>query len=104
LTPAATRQSGPEFGHKHPIHLSVRVARAEERDEFFRSVAPIHVEDEQTAVLAADVARHALQLSPIMVPGRAVASYESPDVGHERYDAIRIEVVCTQRFGPEVYS
>jgi len=60
LTPAATRHFGHEFGREHPLHLSVRVARVEERDELFGNVAPIHVEGEQIAVLAADVACLAL--------------------------------------------
>ena len=57
------------------------------------SVAPIHVEGEQTALLATDVTSQALQGSLVMVPGRAVTCYEGQDVGHERYDAVRIKVI-----------
>jgi len=53
----------------------------------FGSVAPIHVEGEKTAVLAADITSQALQLSPVMILGRAVTSYEF------QYDAVRIDVV-----------
>ena len=45
------------------------------------SVAPIHVQGEQAAVLAADVTSKALQLSPVTVPGRAVMFHEGQEVG-----------------------
>ena len=82
-----------------PIHLPVSVTRVEERYEMLGSLAPIHVEGEQTAVIAADVATEDLQLSFILVPGRAVTTYECLDVGQERYDAVRIKVVGIRRFG-----
>jgi len=47
LTPAATRQFGPEFGNEHPLDLSVLVApNIEERNELLGYVTPIHVEGE----------------------------------------------------------
>ena len=85
MTTAATRHFGPEFGREYTLHLPVcGITCAEERYEFLWSVAPIHVEGKQTAVLAADVTSLALQLSLVMVPGRAVTFYEGQDVGHER--------------------
>ena len=83
MTTTATRQADPEFGREHTLYLRVRVARVEWRDELFGSAAPIHVEGEQSEVFAADVARQALQQPTVMVLGRAVASYECQDVGHE---------------------
>ena len=74
IDPTAPRNFGPEFGCKHPLHLPVCIARVEERQEWRGSVASIPVEGEQTAVFAADVASQALQLSPVVVPCRAVAS------------------------------
>ena len=56
---------------------------------------PIHVEGEQTAVLASDITSEALQLSLVKIPGRTVTFYEGRDVGHERFDAVGIKVVCT---------
>ena len=66
--------------------------------------SPIHVEFEQTAVLAADVTSQVLQLSLVAVPSRPSMFNEGQDVGHERYDAVRIKVVGTRRFGAEVYD
>ena len=41
LTPAATRQVGPDFVRYHPLNLSVCVARtSEERDEIPGDVTP----------------------------------------------------------------
>ena len=89
MTPSATRHFGPEFGCKHPLHLSVfGVTRAEESYKLLGSVAPIHVEGKQTGVLAADIAIQALQLSFVILPGRAVTFYEGQDVGDERYDDV----------------
>ena len=73
LTQGATRHFGHEFGRERHLHLSVRVEGVEEHYDLFGSEAPFHVQGEETAVLAADVARQALQLSPVMVPCRAVA-------------------------------
>ena len=70
----------------------------------FGRVAPIHIDGEQSAALAADVASQALQLTPFMVPVPAVSSYEGQDVEHERYEVVRIEVVNTKKFGLEVYG
>jgi len=56
MTPAATPHFGPEFSLEPPLHLAVRVARFEERDELFGSVTPNHMEGEVTAVLAANFA------------------------------------------------
>jgi len=102
LYPAATRHFGTEFGCENPVHLQVCVTRVEERYELLGSVAPIHVEGEQTALLAADVACQALQLFPFILPGRVVTSYESQDVGHKLYDAVRIKVECTRRLRAEL--
>jgi len=66
------------------------------------SVALFHVKGEQTAVLATDVTSQALEGSLVMVPGRTVTCYEEQDVGHERYDAVRIKVLSIRRFGAEV--
>ena len=82
MTPAAPRHIGPEFGCEIALHLPVRIARVEERHELLGSGASVQVEGEQTAVLAVDVASQTLQLSPVMVPYRAVASQESLDVRH----------------------
>ena len=90
MTPAAAWYFGPENGREHSLHLLL-------------SVAPIDLESEQTAVLAAEVASQAFLLSPVMVPGRAVTYYEFQDVGPERYDVIRIKVLSTRRFWLEVY-
>jgi len=57
-----------------------------------------------TAVIAADVTRQALQLCRIIFQGRPFAFNERLDGGYERYDAIRIEVLCTRRFGSDVYG
>jgi len=43
-------------------------------------------------------------LSPVKVPGRAVAFKERLDGRYEQYDAIRIEVVATRGFGSEVHG
>jgi len=91
LTPAATWHFGPKFGREHPLLLPVcGITSAEERYELLWSIAPIHVEGEQTAVLAADVTSQALQLALFMVPGRVVTYYEGQGVGHERYIAVGI--------------
>jgi len=66
--------------------MPVQVPRVEERDELFWRVAPIHVEGEQTAVLAVDDDSKDLQLSPGVVPCRAVASYEFQRFGQETFD------------------
>jgi len=89
LTPAATRHCGPEFGCVHPLHLPIcGFSRVEGRYEWLEIVAPIAVEGEHTAVLAADVASQALQVSFLMLPGRVVKFYECHDVGQKRYDAV----------------
>ena len=94
MTPAATWHFVPEFGREHLLHLPVcGVSCAEERYKFLWSVAPTHVEGKQTAVLAADVTSQALQLSSVMIPGRVDSFYEGQDIGHERYDAVRIKIV-----------
>jgi len=94
LTPTATRHFGLEFGHELPLQLpGCCVAHVKNRHELLGHVAPIRVEGEQTAVLAAAFAIQALQLFPVIVPVRAVASYKCQEVGHERYDAIRIKVL-----------
>jgi len=67
-------------------------------------VAPIHVQGEQTAVLATDVTSQAMQLSPVTVPGRAFPLYKVHDVGHEWYDAVGIKIVGIRRFGSEVHE
>ena len=103
MTPAATWHFGPEFGREHLLNLPV-CCIAEERHKLLGSVAPIHVEGEQTAVLATDLTSQALQGLLVTVPGRAVTCYEGQDVGHERYDAVRIKVVGIRRFGAEVYG
>jgi len=64
----------PKFGHEHLRHLSVCISpTGEERDELLRGVTPVHVEGGKSAVLAADVAGQALQLSLVIFPGGAVA-------------------------------
>ena len=96
MTPTAKWHFGPEFGLEHPLHLDVcGFNLAEESDELQGSVTPIHVEGKQTAVLAADVTNQALQLSLVIVPGRSVTFHEDQNVGHERFDAVGIKVVCT---------
>jgi len=64
------------------------------------SVAPIHVQGEQTAVLAADVTCQALQLSFVTVPCRVLPLDNVHDVGHEWYDSVGIKGI--RRFGSEV--
>jgi len=76
LTQAATRQGGTKFGRQHLLHLSVCFApTGEERDELLGDVTPVHVAGEKTAVLATVVTDQTLQLSLVIVPGRAVATY-----------------------------
>ena len=103
MTPAATWHFGPEFGREHLLHLPV-CCISEELHKLLGSVAPIHVEGEQTAVLATDVTSQALQGSLVVVPDRAVTCYEGQDVGHERYDAVRIKILGTRTFGAEVHG
>ena len=67
------------------------------------SVAPVHVQGEQTSVLAADVTCQALQLSFVTIPGRAIPLDKVHDVGHERYDAVEIKIVGIRRSGSEVH-
>jgi len=95
---------GPELSREHPLHLGVSGSNLAEESELLVSVAPIHAEGKQTAVLAADVTSQALQLSPVTTPGRAVTFYEGHDVRHERYDAVRIKVVSIRRFGSEEHG
>jgi len=102
LTPASTWHFGPEFGREH-LQMPVYCI-AEERHKLQGSVAPIHVESEQTAVLAANVTSQALHGSLVTVSGRAVTCYEGQDVGRVRYDAVPIKVVGIRRFGAEVYG
>ena len=84
MTSADTRLFGPEFGSEHTLHPpDSGVSRVEERYELLCSLDPIHVEGEQTAVVPTDDAIQALQLSPFMVPCRAVASYEGQNIWHE---------------------
>ena len=105
MTLSATWHFGPEFGREHPLRLSVcGITRAEERYKLLGSVALIHVEGEQTAVHAEDVTSQALQLSFLIVPCRAVTFYEGQDIGHELYDAIRINGEGIRKFGAEVYG
>jgi len=74
LTPAAKRQVGPKFGREYLRHLSVCIApTGEERDELLWGVNPVHIEDEKTAVLAAEVTCQALQLSLVILPDGEVA-------------------------------
>ena len=47
---------GPELSREHPLHLGVSGSNLAEESELLVSVAPIHAEGKQTAVLAADVA------------------------------------------------
>jgi len=68
------------------------------------SVAPVHVQGEQTAVLAADVNCQALQLSFVTIPGRSVPLDKVHDIGHEWYDAVGIKIVSIRRFGSEVHG
>jgi len=103
LTKSATGHIGPEFGSEFPLHQPV-CCFTEERYELLGCVAPIHVEGEQTALLAADIASQASQLSFFMVQCRAVSSYEGQHVGHERYNAIRIKEIYNRKFGAEVYE
>ena len=80
LTPAATRQGDPKFGREHLRHLSVCIAPTnEQRDELHRGVTLVHVEGEKTAVLLAEFAGQALQLSLVIFPCGAVAFLESLD-------------------------
>ena len=83
LTPAATQHFAPKFGREHPLHMPVFVTHVEERYELLGNVAPIHVEAEQTAVLAADVASQAMQLSLVIVPGHVVTPYECQEFGDD---------------------
>ena len=74
LTPATTRQGGIKFGRELLPHLLVCIApTGEERDELLWLLAPVHIEGEKTALVAAEVTRQALQLSLVIFPGGAVA-------------------------------
>jgi len=53
-----------------------------------RSVTPVHVEGEKTALLAANVTGQALQLSLFIVPGGAFVMEESLYTGYDWDDAI----------------
>jgi hypothetical protein len=65
------------------LHLSVCIAHTgEERGELLGGVTPVHVEGENTAVLATDVTGQALQVSVVIVAVRAVSAYERTDRGH----------------------
>ena len=71
------------------LHLSVCIANTgEERGELLGGVTPIHVEGENTAVLAPDFTDKTPQLSLVIVPGRAVATYERLARWHLWYNAI----------------
>jgi len=105
LTPGATGHFGPEFRREHPLHLPVcGIIPAEESHKLLGNIDPIHVEGEQTAVLAADITSQALQVLILTVLGRAVTFYEGQDFRNERYDAVRIKVVGIRSFGVEVYG
>jgi len=103
LTPTTTVHFSPEFSREHILHLTVCLC-VEKRYKLLGILASIHVEGEQTAVLASDVTTQTLQLSLVTVPGNAVTFYEKQDVGHERQDAVRIKVVGIRRFGTELYG
>jgi hypothetical protein len=80
---AATRQGGPIFGRKYLRQLSVCIAPAGEvRDELLGGVTPVCLEGEKTAVHATDVTGQDLQLSLVIVTGRAVVTCECLDRGH----------------------
>jgi len=64
----------------------------------------IHVEGEQTGVLALNVTSQTLQLSPVTIPCLAVSLYKDHDVGHEWYDGVAIKVVGIRRFCVKVYG
>ena len=71
------------------LHLSVCIAHTgEERGELLGGVTPVHVEGENTEVLATDFTDKTLQLSLVVVPGHAVATYERLDRWHLWYNAI----------------
>jgi len=103
MTTAATRHLSLEFGCEHLVHLPF-CRFVEGRHKLLESVALIHVEGEQTAVLGPDVTSQVLQLSPVTVPGSAVTFYESQYVGHEQCDVVRIKIVGIRRFRSEVYG
>ena len=77
---------------------------SEERHKLLGIVAPVHVQGEQTAVLAADLTCQALQLSFVKISGRAVPPENVHDFGHERYDAVGIKLVGLRRFGSEMHG
>ena len=57
-----------------------------------------------TAVLAADLSCQALQLSPVIFPGSAVAFNECLGGVYESYDNICIKVVGTVRVVSEMHG
>ena len=59
---------------------------------------------EKTAIFATDVTRQALQLSLVIIRDCTVAFYERLNIGNERYDAVRIEVVGNRGLGSEMYG
>jgi len=61
------------LGREHLRHLSLYIApTGEERDELLWGAKPVHVEGENTAVLAAEVTGQTLQLSLDIFPSVAV--------------------------------
>ena len=80
MTTAATGHLSPEFRTEQPLHVLIGiVANIEARDKLFRFIAPIHVDRDMSAVISADVSRQDMQLSPLIVPGRALVFNEYLD-------------------------
>ena len=79
------------------------IPSVQEFDNLARAIPLASIEGEQAAVLATDVASEALQLSPIVVPDGAIATYEGVDGGNKSgRHAVRIKVVGTRGFGQEL--
>ena len=95
MTAAAAAQQRSELGHEVPGCLLVCLAGVEESDKLLRDVSQVRVEGEYTAIFAADFTRQALKLFLVIIRDCTFASYERLNIGNERYDAVRIEVVGT---------